>query len=79
MERQRAIPCPVERRARQPLPQPMRAGARHARGAGGVRDIAGRKQGGEEKPLLVRRPAGAIGGSWRGGRGRMRGGVLVHL
>ena len=76
MERQRALPCPVERRARKALAQPMRAGARHACGAGGVRDIAGGEQRGEEKPLLVRRPAGAIGG---GGRGRMGGGVLVHL
>lgn len=79
MERQSARPCPVERRAREALPQPMRTGARHARSAGGVRDIARGEQGGEEKPLLVRRPAGAIGGGWRDGRGRMGGGVLVHL
>lgn len=79
MERQRAVPCPVEWRARKALAQPMRAGARHARGAGGVRDIAGGEQRGEEKPLPVRRPAGAIDGGWRGGRGRMGGGVLVHL
>lgn len=79
MERQRAVPCPVERRPRKALAQPMRAGARHTRGAGGVRDIAGGEQGGEEKPLPVRRPAGAIGEGWRGARGRMGGGVLVHL
>lgn len=79
MERQRAVPCPIERRARQPLPQPMRAGTRHACGAGGVGDIACGEQGGEEKPLPVRRPAGAIGGEGRGGRGLMGGGVLVHL
>lgn len=79
MERQCALPCPVERRPRKALAQPMRAGARHARGAGGVRDIAGGEQRGKEKPLPVRRPAGAIGGGGRGGRGRMGGGVLVHL
>ena len=82
MKRQRALPGSVERRAREALPQPMRTGARHACIAGGVRDIAGGEQRGEEKPLLVRRPTGAIGGGGRGGRGgrgRMRGGVLVHL
>lgn len=79
MERQCALPCPVEWRARETLPQPMRARARHARGAGGVRDIVGGEQRGEEKPLPVRRPAGAIGGGWRGGRGRIGVGVLVHL
>lgn len=79
MERQRAIPGPVEGRAHEPPPQPMRAGPRHAGGAGGLRDVTGGEQGGEEEALPVRRPAGAGGGCGRCGRGRMGCGVLVHL
>lgn len=72
MERERAGPCPVEHRPRQPPPQPMRAGGRHACGPRRLRHIAGREQGGEEKALPLRRPADAVG------CGRIGVGLLVH-
>lgn len=68
---QRPVPALIEHRPRQPPPQAMRAGGRHADAARGGGDGAGFEQGNEEAPLLVGRPVGAAV------RGR-RGGVLVH-
>ena len=70
---QRPVPALVEHRPRQPPPQAMRAGGRHADATRGSGDGAGFEQGNEEAPLLGGRPVGAAGHGWR-----RRGEVLVH-
>ena len=80
---QRLGPAAIERRAREPLPQPMRARPRHARRPRRPRDAAELEQRDEEDalpgeaPLRPERRGGRlVSGRWR--RWGRSGGLLVH-